>query len=198
MYDENGLPFIIVIPRLESYEEIERSLVDLGYSLPPPWGLMIHEQLVGESNPEVEVDEIDLSRLDEWFALQDVFPHAQGSKAVRLEMIERILRNESAQLLLATIGGKPVGAGLLYLKKQIASIHMIATRPDFRRRRVATTVTLEAVRRARNEKAELIWLRTRRGGTGEKVYTKIGFNVNLDILSYTKTLEFEDSNLPPK
>jgi ribosomal protein S18 acetylase RimI-like enzyme len=113
-------------------------------------------------------------------------------------MIERLSGNGSAQLLLASINHKPVGTGLLYLNEHVASIHMIATLNELRRRHVATTVTLEALRRARKEKVDLVWLRTRRGGIGEKVYAKIGFNVFSDILSYTKTLQYEDSNLPPK
>jgi ribosomal protein S18 acetylase RimI-like enzyme len=198
IFAERRLPFVIVIPRLESYAELGKSLVEHGYSAAPAWCLMIQKELVGESNPKVRVDEIDRSGLNDWFALQDAFPHVQSSKAARLEMIERLSGNGSAQLLLASINHKPVGTGLLYLNEHVASIHMIATLNELRRRHVATTVTLEALRRARKEKVDLVWLRTRRGGIGEKVYAKIGFNVFSDILSYTKTLQYEDSNLPPK
>jgi len=198
IYEKNGLPFIIVTPRLESYAKLQTFLVDRGYALPPPWGLMILEQLYGEMNPKVTVERIDRSNLKEWFALQDAFPQVPSSRVARLKMIEKILEDEAAQLLLATIEGKPVGAGLLYIRDRVASIHMIATKPEFRRRRVATTVTLEASRRAIRGKAELIWLRTKRGGTGEKVYTRMGFKLFTDLLSYTRTLECEDSNLPPK
>jgi len=177
---------------------LQKLLVERGYSLPPMWGLMLQEQLIGEGNPDVKVDQVNRSGLNEWFALQEVFSHVQSSKAARLDMTERIFRNESAQFLLATINSKPVGAGLLYVKDHVASIHMIATRTEFRRKHVATTVTLEAARRARDENAGLVWLRTRRGGTGEKVYSKIGFKPFSDLMSYTRTLEFEDSNLPPK
>jgi ribosomal protein S18 acetylase RimI-like enzyme len=99
---------------------------------------------------------------------------------------------------MASLQEKSVGAGLFFMKDQIASIHMVATLTDFRRKHVATTVTLEAIRRARKDKADLVWLRTRKGGTGEKVYTKIGFTSFSDILSYTKTPQHEDTHLPPK
>ena len=197
IYEKNGLPFAIVTPRLESYAKLQRSLADRGYALPPPWGLMILDRLTGEVNTLVKVNSIDRSVLNEWFALQDAFPQVPSSKVARQRMIELILEDEAAQFLLATIEGKPVGAGLLYIRGQVASIHMIATHPAFRRRHVATTVTLEASRRAIRDKAELIWLRTRRGGTGEKVYTKMGFKLFTDLLSYTRTLECEDSNIPP-
>lgn len=52
---------------------------------------------------------------------------------------------------------------------------MIATLSDFRRTHVATTVTLEAIRRPRKTRVGLVWLRTRKGGVSENVYARIGF-----------------------
>lgn len=198
VYAKRKLPFAIRIPRLEPYAELGKSLGAHGYSLVPVWSLMTQKELAVKSNPELRVDEVDRSKLVDWFELQDASPQVQSSRATRREMIERISWKKSVQLLMASLNGRPVGAGLLFLKDRVASIHMIATLTEFRRRHVATTITLEALRRAKNEKVDLVWLRTRRGGIGEKVYTKIGFNVFSDILSYTKTPEYEDSNLPPK
>jgi len=198
VYETRKLPFAITLPRLKTYGELGKSLEEQGYSLAPPWALMTHKELTGKSSPEVRVEEIDQSKLRDWFEMQDAFPHVESSKPTRLAMIKKVSKEKSAQLLIATLQEKFVGAGLLFLKDQVASIHMIATLTDFRRRHVATTVTLEAIRRARKNKADLVWLRTRKGGTGEKVYMKIGFTVFSDILSYTKTPQSEDSNLPPK
>jgi len=198
VFMKRKLPFAIRIARLEPYAELEKSLREHGYSLAPVWSLMTHEEWTGESNPEVKVDQIDGSRLADWFELQSAFNHLQSTRATRQRMIERVLPKRSVQLLMASLGDRPVGAGLLFLKNHVASIHLIATLAEFRRRHVATTLTLEALRRAKAEKADLIWLRTRRGGIGEKVYTKVGFRAFSDILSYTKTPETEDSNLPPK
>jgi hypothetical protein len=44
----------------------------------------------------------------------------------------------------------------------------------------------------KKEKSKLIWLRTQKGGIGEKAYNKIGFKSLVDILSFTKTPIFED------
>lgn len=198
VYAERKLPFAITLPRLKPYRELCKSLEEQEYSLAPPWTLMTHKELTGRSSLEVRVEEIDRSKLGGWFEMQDAFPHVESSKSTRLEMIKKVSREKSAQLLMASLQEKFVGAGLLFMKDQVASIHMIATLTDFRRRHVATTVTLEAIRRAREDKADLVWLRTRKGGTGEKVYMKIGFTVFSDILSYTKTPQHEDSNLPPK
>jgi len=198
VYAERKLPFAIILPRLKPYEELGKSFEKREYSLAPPWTLMTHQELTGTSSPEIRVEKIDQSKLEDWFEMQDAFPQAESSKSTKLEMIKRLSKETSAQLLMASLQEKSVGAGLFFMKDQIASIHMVASLTDFRRKHVATTVTLEAIRRARKDKADLVWLRTRKGGTGEKVYTKIGFTAFSDILSYTKTPQHEDANLQPK
>jgi ribosomal protein S18 acetylase RimI-like enzyme len=198
LYAKRKLPFGIILPSLKPYGELGKSLEEEGYSVAPAWTLMTLKELTGGINPEVRVVEIDRSKLGEWFELLDVFPHAESSRATRREMIERVAKEKSAQLLIASLQGRFVGAGLLFMKDKVTSIHMIATLTEFRRRHVATTVSLEAIRRARKGTAGLVWLRTRKGGIGEKVYARIGFTPFSDILSYTKTPEYEDANLPPK
>ncbi len=81
---------------------------------------------------------------------------------------------------------------MLYLKGAVASIHMMATLPEFRRKHVATTIVLHALNGLKNERTDLVWLRTRKGGAGEKVYVRIGFESVLDILTYTRTPDLED------
>ena len=63
---------------------------------------------------------------------------------------------------------------------------MVSTIPEFRRKYVATTLILEVLETLKNKGVELLWLRTRKGGIGEKVYEKIGFKPILDILTFTK------------
>jgi len=198
VFSEGQLPFSIVLPRLASFGELGKSLEKKGYSLAPPWTLMVHEKSIGSSSLDVKVMEIDSSKLRDWFQLQDAFAHVESSRPARLNMVKKVLEQKEAHLLLADLQGRSVGAGLLFIKDGIASIHMIATLAQFRKRGVATTVTLEAIRRAMEFKSRLVWLRTRRGGIGEKVYRQLGFTIFSDILSYTKTPECEDSNLPPQ
>jgi hypothetical protein len=197
VYAKQKLPFAIRIPKLVTYTDLETSLCNRGYSVAPAWVLMTQSECKSyEANPEVEIDEIDRSRMVEWCELQNAFSQTLSTKAVREEMIRRILGDKSVHLLMASLNHRPVGTGLLFLKDDVASIHLIATQFEFRRRHVASTLTIEAIRRTKSEKINLIWLRTRKGGVGEKVYTKIGFHFFTDILSYTKTPELEDSNLP--
>lgn len=181
------LPFGIVLPRRSSYEQLEELLRARGYSLVKVWNLMWHEKGSGEINPEVAVEEIPGSRLSEWLVISNL--------SARREMIKAAWTDGSIRLLLATLHGKAVGKGLVFLKNRVASIHLIETIPDFRRRHVATTLVIEMLERLRNEQVELIWLRTRKGGVGEKVYSRIGFRSFTDILTYTLTPPLEDEGL---
>jgi len=198
LFGERKLPFVIIMPRLRTYLELGKVLEERGYSLAPPWILMTQSETDRQGSTDVRVEQIDESKILDWFELQEAFPHAEGTGSTRLEMIRRLSREDSAQLLIASLQKRFVGAGLLFIKNRVASIHMIATLAEFRRRHVATTLTLEAIRRARESQPSLLWLRTRKGGTGEKVYAQIGFRAFSEILSYTKTPQYEETNLPPK
>lgn len=186
------LPFTVVIPRLSPYEQLEQTLRSRGYVLIRVWGLMKHQRFEGKRNPEVKVIQIDYSRLTEWLSLPGDAGLSAVSARARQEMFGHAMRCESTELLLACVGDMPVGRGLLFVKDGVASIHMMTTVPEFRRRHIATTIVLEALDRLRDEKTELIWLRTRRGGIGEKVYLKSGFDSAFDILTYTRTPDCED------
>ena len=187
-FSRRGLPFAIRIPRENSFSEFERSLCDARYALVPVWKLMTHEKDAGERNRAVTVERVGSDRLADWIAIISTgFNLSEKHRVTQYEMVRRASRSESVQLLLAILNEKPVGTGLLYFKDRIASIHMISTLPEFRKKHVATTIILEARDRCKDEKANMIWLRTRKGGIGEKVYSKIGFKPFSDILTYTRT-----------
>ena len=190
-FSRRGLPFAIRIPGEPSFSELEKSLCDARYALVPVWKLMTHEKDAGERNREVTVERVgsdDSDRLADWIAIISTgFNLSEKHRVLQHEMVRRASRNESVQLLLAILNEKPVGTGLLYFKDQVASIHMMSTLPEFRRKRVATTIVLEALDRCKDQKADMIWLRTRKGGMGEKVYLKIGFKPFSDLLTYTRT-----------
>jgi len=192
------LPFAIKIPGLTSHVRMESLLRERGYSLVPVWNLMTHKTHTGKRNPDVQVEEISWSRLEDWFALSNLARLPQGSRNARQEMVRKAMRNDCTRLLLATLDGKLVGEGLLFVKDRIASIHMMATVPEFRRRHVATTIVLEAIEKARETGVDLLWLRTRKGGIGERVYLKCGFDSFSEIRTYSKTPELEEvGGVPP-
>jgi GNAT superfamily N-acetyltransferase len=186
------VPFAVKIPRLTPYLSIEEHLRERGYSLVPVWNLMTHDTNQGERNPEVRVEDVGFSGLEDWLSISNLARLSEQSRCVRKEMIGSALRASHGYLLLAYFRDKPVGEGFLFMKHGIASIHMMETIPEFRRRHVATTVVLEAADLAREEKARLLWLRTRKGGVGEKVYSRCGFGSFSDLLTYTRTPDLEE------
>lgn len=192
-FDRRKLPFGMKMPGLADYSDLHKSLHNRRYSLLPAWILMKHEREEGEPNPKVTVDEIDSSRLVNWLAINgNALSTANSSRSERQEMVKRASVGKSTRLLLASLDRKAVGRCLLFIKDHIASIHMMETIPELRRRRVATTIVLAALNRSKNEGAELLWLRTRKGGIGEKVYSKTGFRTCFDILTHTRTPDLED------
>jgi hypothetical protein len=191
-FAKSRLPFTITIPRVDSYAALEQSLRAHGYSLVRVWDLMVHEEDAGERNSEVEVVKVDASRLRDWFAASNLSDLPSSIRYARYDMISNALLKGSTLLLLAYLNSKPVGTGLLFSKGGVASIHMMTTVQEFRRRHVATTILLDTLDRLKDEEIDLVWLRTRKGGMGEKVYAKTGFESLLDILTYTKTPNLED------
>jgi ribosomal protein S18 acetylase RimI-like enzyme len=186
------IPFTVKIPKQRSYSRLKDLIRTTGYTLLPVWNLMTFDaELTGECNPDVRVERADSDQFPEWIAASTV-GDLRHTKTQR-EMINRVCKKKSLHLLLAKLDNKPVGRGLLYIKDQVASIHMMSTIPEFRRKHVATTIVKHALNRLKNERIELTWLRTRKGGTGEKVYLKIGFKPILEILTYTRTPNLDRS-----
>jgi len=152
---------------------------------------MVHEKVIGERNPDVDVKNVASSQLSEWITASNINELSQISRAARRKMLEEASQTSKTKFLLARLEEKPAGVGMLFMEGHVASIHMMATLPEFRRRHVATTIVLQALT-LRNGNIDLTWLRTRKGGMGEKVYTNLGFSSITNILSYTTTPELED------
>lgn len=191
IFRQRRLPFSVKIPDLKSYGGVAKALRANGYSLLRPWSLMRHDKAIGERNPDVDVECVASCQLNEWIDVSNINELPQISRAARLKMLEKVSRTSKARFLLARLGEQPAGIGMLFMEGHVASIHLMATLPEFRRRHVATTLVLHALA-LRNGSIDLTWLRTRKGGIGMKVYTKLGFSSIGNILSYTTTPELED------
>jgi len=191
IFEERKLPFSVKIPDLKSFADLAEALRADEYSLLPPWNLMMHEKVIGEGNPDVVVKSVASSQMSEWITASNINELPQISRVARRKMLEEASQTSKAKFLLARLEEKPVGVGMLFMEGHVASIHMMSTLPEFRRRHVATTLVLQALT-LRNGDIDLTWLRTRKGGMGEKVYTNLGFSSITNILSYTTTPELED------
>ncbi|GGP17976.1 GNAT family N-acetyltransferase [Nonomuraea glycinis] len=73
----------------------------------------------------------------------------------------------------AVIDGRMVGTCTLSLGTDVAALYCIATHPDHRRRGIATALTLDALRIARNSGRRIATLQS--SSAGEPVYRRIGF-----------------------
>ncbi|WP_326626772.1 GNAT family N-acetyltransferase [Nonomuraea fuscirosea] len=73
----------------------------------------------------------------------------------------------------AVIDGRIVGTCTLSLGTDVAALYCIATTPDLRRRGIATALTLDALRIARNSGRRIATLQS--SSEGRPVYRRIGF-----------------------
>lgn len=194
-FARRGLPFAVRIPRQESYLGFGESLSAQNFSLVPIWTMMRHEVESGERSPEVTVEEVDRSHLSDWIETSNIPDLPDIHRVTQRDMVSKASLTKSIHLLLATYKNKPAGTTLLFIKDRIASIHFVATRPEFRRKHIATSIVLDAINRIEDEGADLVWLRTRKGGIGEQVYLQIGFKPFADILTYSRTPNLDSQSV---
>jgi hypothetical protein len=191
IFHERGLPFSVKIPSLRSFADLGKALRVKGYSLLPPWTLMRHVRALGDRNPEVEVEIVTPHQLNKWIAASNMSDLPESSQVARRKMLTKASQTAKVQFILARFKKKSAGVGVLFMDRHEASIHLMSTLPEFRRKRVATTIVLHALT-CRRRDIDLTWLRTRKGAIGERVYSQLGFSSVTDILSYTTTPDLED------
>jgi len=80
---------------------------------------------------------------------------------------------------LGYFNGIPVGYATLIYSGRFAGIYNVGTIPEYRKRGVGTTLTLNAVTDALRNGAEIVYLVTEQGSYNEKLYSKMGFNARL-------------------
>ncbi|MEU8381831.1 GNAT family N-acetyltransferase [Streptosporangium sp. NPDC048865] len=73
----------------------------------------------------------------------------------------------------AVVDGRMVGTCTLSLATDVAALYCVTTSPDVRRQGIATALTLDALRIARNSGRRVATLQA--SGEGEPVYRRIGF-----------------------
>jgi GNAT superfamily N-acetyltransferase len=100
---------------------------------------------------------------------------------VPLDAVDTLIESEMAYLsrdpdlihLAGVIGEKTVGTAVVSLSGEVAALYCIATDAEYRRRGVATAVTLEALRIAREAGHDVATLQA--SSMGRPVYEQIGF-----------------------
>lgn len=95
--------------------------------------------------------------------------------------LERIRKR--GQCYLACVHGKPVGTCFLLSSIKTGGVFGVGTLKEYRRRGIGTTLTLHAVMDSINEGNDLHTLQAEKGGYVERLYKKIGFEID-HIISY--------------
>ena len=126
-------------------------------------------------NSEVQLELGVEGKVEEWVAVYLRSFYGEESKQ---KVVGRILRDVSGtkeiSLVLAHLGGRPVGCLALFRSGALCGIYCVGTDPDFRRRNVASTM-LDLSRRLAESEGRRLFLQTILSDSLQGFYTKLGF-----------------------
>jgi ribosomal protein S18 acetylase RimI-like enzyme len=107
-------------------------------------------------------------------------------KEVMLSSLSDEADDLSGQSLVAEVEGRMVGvAALLRTGDKISGLYSVATAPEFRRRGVATALTLRCIESFRQSGDEFLTLQVHRGSDAQRLYQKLGFDTAYTLSLYT-------------
>ena len=107
-------------------------------------------------------------------------------KDVMLSSLTDEAEDVSGQTLLAELDGETVGvAALLRTGDRITGLYSVATAPGFRRRGVATALTLRCIESFQKSGDEVLTLQVRSGSDAQRLYEKLGFETAYTLRLYS-------------
>jgi len=84
------------------------------------------------------------------------------------------------------VDGEPAGvAALVRAGERIGGIYSVATRPQFRRRGVATALSLWCIDAFKKTGDEALTLQVNHGSDAQRLYEKLGFETAYAVTLYT-------------
>lgn len=86
------------------------------------------------------------------------------------------------------VDGKPVGTSFLYSLMKTGGIFTVGTLKEYRKKGIGTTLTVHALMESIKEGNDLHTLQTAKGGNAERLYKKVGFEVDHIVSWYVKKL----------
>lgn len=144
------------------------------------------EQLEDKLNPKVEVKEISESEIDlSNNLLLTIFEMPIEWK----EGIDRLMLDwlrKGVKCYLAYFEGRPVGTCSLISFKRTGGIFNVGTLGEYRRQGIGTTLTAHAVMDSVSKGNNLHTLQTLKGGNAERLYNKIGFEIDHTVSWFVK------------
>lgn len=104
------------------------------------------------------------------------FDFPEAWKDILLASLAEDTNPINGQTFLAEVGGKPVGvAALVRTSDRISGIYSVATLPEFRRRGVATALSLKCLEAYQETEDEALTLQVQHGSDAQRLYEKLGF-----------------------
>jgi GNAT superfamily N-acetyltransferase len=142
-------------------------------------------------NPDIKVEEISEGEIEVYsklFLINFEMP-MEWKKG-----IDRLTRNWMEQgwkCYLAHVGGKAVGTCFLSSLNGAGGIFNVGTLKEYRRRGIGTALTVRALIDSIDEGNSLHALETIKGGNAERLYRKIGFEIDHTISFFVKEIHGE-------
>ena len=107
-------------------------------------------------------------------------------KDVMLSSFTDEAEDVSGQTMLAEIDGRTVGvAALLRTGDRIAGLYSVATAPEFRRRGVATALTIRCIESFQKSGDEVLTLQVQKGSDAQRLYARLGFQTAYTLSLYS-------------
>jgi len=166
-------------------------LEDHGYQRKEEQLVMVFKgkQVEDKLNPEVKVKEISESEIDVYNKLLlTIFEMPiEWKKGFDKFVLESMLIG--GKCYLAYVEGKPVGTCALFSSIKTGGIFNVGTLKEHRRRGIGTTLTVNAVLDSIDEGNDLHTLQTAKGGPAERLYKKIGFEIDHTVSFFVKKFQ---------
>jgi GNAT superfamily N-acetyltransferase len=93
---------------------------------------------------------------------------------------------KGGRLFVGYVDGKPVGTSFLFSLTKTGGIFTVGTLKEYRKRGIGTTLTVHALMESIKEGNDLHTLQTAKGGNAERLYKKVGFEVDHIVSWYVK------------
>jgi len=144
------------------------------------------EPLEDKLNPAVKVKEISEEEIDLFDRLLITSFEMPIEWKEVFDKITLEWRRKGAKHYLAYVEGKPVGTTTLFSLMKTGGIFSVGTLKEYRRRGIGTTLTVHALMDSIDEGNDLHTLQTTKGGDAERLYKKIGFEIDHTISYFAK------------
>lgn len=112
-----------------------------------------------------------------WIETQVSDLKGDPEEAMWRAVAEHEARSQDCRLYLGLLGGRPAGACDLFAADGWGRIDSVVTRPEYRRRGVASALVTRAVADSLGMGHAVTYLFAEAGGAGEAVYTRLGFTL---------------------